>query len=193
MARRDSPGPFRILLRAPVWLYRLHLGSVLGGRFLLLRHRGRRTGMMRETVLEVVGRLADRDAYYVAAAWGERAQWYRNVQADARVRCRWGGDGGTRPRACCPARTASVSWRRTHRSTDGQRRCWRVSSGTRRWRRWPRRPRSWNCASRRFDYFRSPIRRRVPFSEIACGWQFLRTPTALTFGHTVDRPVVSVG
>ena len=40
--------------RAPVYLYRWRLGWLLGHRLLLLTHIGRRTGLRRQTVLEVV-------------------------------------------------------------------------------------------------------------------------------------------
>jgi deazaflavin-dependent oxidoreductase (nitroreductase family) len=73
------------LLRAPVWLYRLRLGWLLGGRFLLLRHRGRCSGRERTVVLEVVHHDRERGVYYVVAAWGERAQWLRNVLAHPRI------------------------------------------------------------------------------------------------------------
>ena len=44
----------RWLFRLPVYLYRCHCGGLLGHRFLLLIHRGRRTGRRYETVLEVM-------------------------------------------------------------------------------------------------------------------------------------------
>jgi deazaflavin-dependent oxidoreductase (nitroreductase family) len=69
----------------PIVLYRIKLGWLLNSRFLLLRHRGRRSGMLRSTVLEVVHRDPSIDAYYVAAAWARRAQWFQNVAADPRV------------------------------------------------------------------------------------------------------------
>ena len=72
-------------LRLPAGLYRMNLGWLLDSRFLLLRHRGRKTGGMRSTVLEVIRRDRTTGACYVAAAWGERAQWFRNILADARV------------------------------------------------------------------------------------------------------------
>ena len=75
----------RSLARLPVWLYRAHLGWLLGHRFLLLTHRGRRTGLSRETVLEVVHYDGTADAYIVASGWGEHADWVRNVEADPRV------------------------------------------------------------------------------------------------------------
>jgi deazaflavin-dependent oxidoreductase (nitroreductase family) len=87
MPLRDHPprGPSALLFRLPITLYRLKLGWLLGSRFLLLRHRGRRSGITRSTVLEVIHRDRGTGAYYVAAAWGERAQWYRNVLVDSRV------------------------------------------------------------------------------------------------------------
>jgi deazaflavin-dependent oxidoreductase (nitroreductase family) len=66
----------------PAALYRVRLGWLLDSRFLLLRHRGRRSGTERRTVLEVVQHDREAGAYYVAAAWGERAQWFQNIVAD---------------------------------------------------------------------------------------------------------------
>ena len=40
----------RALFRAPIWLYRLGLGGLLGGRFLLLTHTGRTSGRPRQVV-----------------------------------------------------------------------------------------------------------------------------------------------
>jgi deazaflavin-dependent oxidoreductase (nitroreductase family) len=72
-------GATRALLQAPVWLYRLHLGRLLGGRFLLLRHRGRKTGQPHDTVLEVIGRQDDE--VFVISGFGPRAAWLLNIQA----------------------------------------------------------------------------------------------------------------
>lgn len=49
----------------------------------MLCHTGRKTGETRRTILEVV--VNDPDAVYVAAGWGEEAQWLRNVRADPNV------------------------------------------------------------------------------------------------------------
>jgi hypothetical protein len=43
----------RLAFRLPIYLYRLDLGRLLGHRFLLLVHQGRRSGLLRETALEV--------------------------------------------------------------------------------------------------------------------------------------------
>jgi deazaflavin-dependent oxidoreductase (nitroreductase family) len=75
------PSPLlRRLLRAPIALYRLGLGGLLGRRFLLLEHVGRRTGRLRHTVLEVVRHDAVTDAYFVAVGFGPRSDWYRNLE-----------------------------------------------------------------------------------------------------------------
>ena len=54
---------------------------MLGPRFLLLRHIGRRSGAARKTVLEVVRHDLESASYTVASAFGGRnSHWYRNVQ-----------------------------------------------------------------------------------------------------------------
>ena len=73
------------LMRLPIGLYRLHLGWLLGGRFLLLEHIGRKSGLVRETVIEVVDHDTQQGAYVVAAAWGMRSDWYRNISLEPRV------------------------------------------------------------------------------------------------------------
>jgi deazaflavin-dependent oxidoreductase (nitroreductase family) len=75
----------RWLLKAPVVLYDAHAGWLLGHRFLLLRHRGRRSQRLYSTVLEVVAwRPATREAV-VMSGFGHRSQWYRNVLAGQAV------------------------------------------------------------------------------------------------------------
>ena len=75
----------RWIVRAPVWLYRARLGFVFGSRLLMLEHTGRKTGIRRYVVLEAVDH-PDPHTYIVAAGFGDRAQWLRNVRASPRVR-----------------------------------------------------------------------------------------------------------
>jgi deazaflavin-dependent oxidoreductase (nitroreductase family) len=84
---RAGAGLLRVrpLVRAPIWLYRLRLGAIFGGRLLMLEHVGRRSGRRRYVVLEVVDRPAP-GTYAVVSGFGRRAQWYRNVEAEPRVR-----------------------------------------------------------------------------------------------------------
>jgi deazaflavin-dependent oxidoreductase (nitroreductase family) len=68
-------------LRAPIALYRVGLGGLLGQRFLLLHHTGAKTGLPRCNVLEVVDRDAQSGAYYVAVGFSARSDWFKNLQA----------------------------------------------------------------------------------------------------------------
>jgi deazaflavin-dependent oxidoreductase (nitroreductase family) len=69
------------LFRAPVYLYRWRLGWLLGRRFLLLIHVGRRTGRRRHTVLEIVEYRREGPEAIVISAFGRRADWLRNIKA----------------------------------------------------------------------------------------------------------------
>lgn len=76
----------RAVLRAPITLYRLGLGGLLGHRVVLLTHTGRVSGTPRQVVLEVVGRGEEPDSYLIASGYGERSQWFRNILATPAVR-----------------------------------------------------------------------------------------------------------
>ncbi len=82
MAARHLGKMWRRLLRAPVHLYRWRAGWLLGHRFLLLIHTGRRSGRRRETVLEVVEYRSDRPEAVVVSGFGPRADWLRNISAN---------------------------------------------------------------------------------------------------------------
>jgi deazaflavin-dependent oxidoreductase (nitroreductase family) len=85
MAERKPLGPVgRALFKAPRYLYRLGLGWLLGHRLVMVEHVGRVSGLPRQTVLEVVRR--DDRSLDVAAAWGWKSDWLRNVTADPSVR-----------------------------------------------------------------------------------------------------------
>ena len=70
----------RTLFRLPIKLYRLHLGWLLMGHFLLLTHIGRKSGKPRQAVLEVLQRDRARDLYYVLSGWGEQSDWVKNIE-----------------------------------------------------------------------------------------------------------------
>jgi deazaflavin-dependent oxidoreductase (nitroreductase family) len=66
-------------------IYRLGLGWLLGNRFLLLEHRGRKTGLLRRAVLEVIDSNPETREYVVVSGFGSRSDWYRNIQAHPSV------------------------------------------------------------------------------------------------------------
>ncbi len=71
----------RALLNLPRFLFRLRLGWIFGHRFLMLTHRGRRSGRTLDTVVEVVRYDPATQECLVMAGWGERTQWYQNLRA----------------------------------------------------------------------------------------------------------------
>ncbi len=100
MSETQSPSPFariggrllrsRRLMRAPIWIYKARAGALFGSRILMLEHIGRKSGDPRYAVLEVVDHPTP-DTYVVASGFGRKAQWFRNVQANPRVRVYAGG------------------------------------------------------------------------------------------------------
>lgn len=78
-------GLFRLAMRLPILLYRLHLGWLLGKRFLLLEHKGRKSGVIRRTVIEVVDHNPQAGSFVVAAAWGDQADWFKNISVEPKV------------------------------------------------------------------------------------------------------------
>lgn len=84
-------GITRWFYRLPIVLYRLGMARLMGERFMYLAHTGRRTGLRRETVIEVVEHDDAKDIYFVASGWGVRSDWYRNVLATPHVEAQVGG------------------------------------------------------------------------------------------------------
>ena len=76
------------LLKAPVAIYSANAGWLLGHRFLLLAHRGRRTGRVHRTVLEVVAWDEVAREAVCMSGLGRGSQWYRNVLANDPVEVR---------------------------------------------------------------------------------------------------------
>lgn len=84
-----QPGPIlRRALRLPVHLYDLGAARLFGHRFLLLTHRGRRSGRLYRTMLEVVGWNPEKREAIVMSGFGPDANWRRNVLAGGAVEVR---------------------------------------------------------------------------------------------------------
>ncbi|WP_435214776.1 nitroreductase family deazaflavin-dependent oxidoreductase [Streptomyces sp. bgisy034] len=70
----------RLAFRLPIRLYRAGLGPLLGTRFLLLHHTGRKSGRRRQVVLEVVSYDRQTDTWTVASGFGPKSDWYQNLR-----------------------------------------------------------------------------------------------------------------
>jgi deazaflavin-dependent oxidoreductase (nitroreductase family) len=106
----------RRLARAPIPVFRAGLGGVFGGVLVMVEHRGRTSGLLRYVVLETV--VAEPGAVVVPSGYGSSSQWFRNVQADPRVRLWRGHTAGVRALAhvlpAAEARDLLERYRREH-------------------------------------------------------------------------------
>jgi deazaflavin-dependent oxidoreductase (nitroreductase family) len=70
----------RVLLRLPIWLYRMGLADVVSIMpLMILTTRGRKSGLPRRAVIEY--RRHGRKIYAISA-WGKRPQWVQNLADD---------------------------------------------------------------------------------------------------------------
>lgn len=70
------------LLKSPILLYRLGLGFVVGRIFMVMTTLGRKSGQPRQTAIEF---YEFRGRNYVFSAWGKKADWLQNIQANPLV------------------------------------------------------------------------------------------------------------
>jgi deazaflavin-dependent oxidoreductase (nitroreductase family) len=90
--RSRPSGTLRLVFRLPIYLYRLNLGWLLGHRGLLLIHQGRKSGLLWETMLEVIRYDPATKESIVLSGWGEKADWYRNIKVTPAMEVRTGGE-----------------------------------------------------------------------------------------------------
>ncbi len=80
------PTGFKLnLFRAPLYFYRLRLGFLFGERFVRLKHWGRVSGELKETVIEVIGQDKPAGKIFSASGFGDKSQWYQNIIANENV------------------------------------------------------------------------------------------------------------
>lgn len=79
---RRQPGRLALaVFRLPLLLYRRGWGRLLGQTFLLLVHAGRKTGAPHSTVAMVLTYDAESREAVICSAWGQNADWIRNIRA----------------------------------------------------------------------------------------------------------------
>ena len=80
----------RVIHRLPLGLYRVGLGGLLGHRFVLVHHLGRRSGQWRQVVVEVADMDQSTGAVTVMSGYGTGSDWYRNLLANPTARIQMG-------------------------------------------------------------------------------------------------------
>jgi deazaflavin-dependent oxidoreductase (nitroreductase family) len=89
---RRQPGRLALAaMRLPRPLYHRGWGRLLGHTFLLLTHRGRKTGKPRETVAMALSWDPARREAVICSAWGE-TEWVRNLRARPALKIQIGKD-----------------------------------------------------------------------------------------------------
>lgn len=88
---RRQPRFVRVANHTLRWLYRMRLGGLLGDRFLLITHVGRRSGKLHQTIVETFRHDRDRERYIIISGWGERSDWLRNIEHNPHVLLTVGG------------------------------------------------------------------------------------------------------
>ena len=82
----------KFFFKVPVWIHKLGFGGwerLIGAQWMLITTVGRKSGKPRDAMVDVMDYDTASDTYFIEAAYGSRADWYRNMQAnpifDARV------------------------------------------------------------------------------------------------------------
>ena len=80
------PNPLlKFFFKTPVFLYKIGLGGferLIGAEWMLLTTVGRKSGKPRRTMVDILEYDKEADTYYIEAAYGSRADWYKNIQAN---------------------------------------------------------------------------------------------------------------
>ncbi len=75
----------KFFFKVPVWLHKMGLGGwerLVGAQWMLITTKGRKTGKPRNVMVDVMDYDKSTDTYYIEAAYGERADWYKNIQSN---------------------------------------------------------------------------------------------------------------
>ena len=72
----------RSMFKAPLVLWRMGFGPLIGRVMLVISHTGRKSGLPRYTMVEY--HILD-GVKYVPCAFGPRSDWYKNITSDPRV------------------------------------------------------------------------------------------------------------
>lgn len=79
------PNPLmKFFFKVPLFMHKLGLGGwerLIGAQWMLLTTTGRKTGKRRETLVDVMDYNTTTDTYFIEAAYGAHADWYKNIQA----------------------------------------------------------------------------------------------------------------
>jgi deazaflavin-dependent oxidoreductase (nitroreductase family) len=73
----------KFFFKVPVWMYKIGFGGfekMIGAQWMLITHIGRKSGKRYDSMVDVMDYDKVTDTYYIEAAYGARADWYKNIQ-----------------------------------------------------------------------------------------------------------------
>ena len=79
--RKPPRGFSRFFYRFPILFYKWGWGGLFGKRMLLLNHTGRKSGLPRKAVLEVVNLDPETNTFIINVGFGPKTDWYQNLLA----------------------------------------------------------------------------------------------------------------
>ena len=85
MLEKRPSGLLRFFFKVPLFMHKIGLGGwerLIGAQWMLLITTGRKTGKRRETLVDVMDYDKVTDTYYIEAAYGAHADWFKNIQAN---------------------------------------------------------------------------------------------------------------
>ena len=80
---KPPSGLLKFFFKVPLYVHKMGLGGwerLIGAEWMLIATTGRKTGKRREAMVDVMDYDKSTDTYYIEAAYGARADWYRNIQ-----------------------------------------------------------------------------------------------------------------
>lgn len=75
----------KYFFKIPLFMHKLGFGGwerLIGAQWMLIATTGRKTGKRRETLVDVMDYNPTADTYYIEAAYGSHADWFKNIQAN---------------------------------------------------------------------------------------------------------------
>ena len=83
---QKRPNPFlKFFFKFPLLLHKMGFGGwekLIGAEWMRITTTGRKTGKRREAMVDVMDYDKVNDTYYIEAAYGSRADWYKNIKSN---------------------------------------------------------------------------------------------------------------
>ncbi|MBI5352080.1 MAG: hypothetical protein HZB50_05535 [Chloroflexi bacterium] len=76
-------GLLKFFFKFPVLLHKIGLGGwerLIGAQWMRITHIGRKSGKRYDSMVDVMDYDKATDTYYIEAAYGARADWYKNIR-----------------------------------------------------------------------------------------------------------------